>query len=283
VVETANAEATVIDTAMVKAPVGGINSNGKRTLIVKSTDHGILLGILVHLLAGEVVPLHLVIKLASLSNSLVRIILLADNTVPDGIVERDGHVTTIAALVASTESTVVITIDKLLLGKGRKLLVGKEVSTLQSTSGREGPAGTTLFLVLDRSDSTLLDPVLGSRIGLVAVVLVVRVVLRHLGDRDKVEVPGGELFLRKISELSQTENSILALTVKVTNKGVVILESVVTGDVLLNTVVNLVVLHGPIHEKVIDISGGESTADEESNNNKDSLHYYYYKQRIKIK
>jgi len=50
-------------------------------------------------------------------------------------------------------------IDELLLGEGSEVSVLDVVSTLKSTGGGEGPAGTALALILDGGDSTLSSPV----------------------------------------------------------------------------------------------------------------------------
>jgi len=50
-------------------------------------------------------------------------------------------------------------VNELLLGERDELASGNEVSTLKTTSGGEGPAGTAGALVLDGGDGTLVDPV----------------------------------------------------------------------------------------------------------------------------
>jgi len=55
--------------------------------------------------------------------------------------------------------------DNLLLGEGKELASLKEVSTLNSAGGGEGPAGTALSLVLNWVDGTLGSPVDLSGVG----------------------------------------------------------------------------------------------------------------------
>ncbi len=59
----------------------------------------------------------------------------------------------------ATEVTVGGAINELLLGERDELASGNEVSTLKTTSGGEGPAGTAAALVFDGGDGTLADPV----------------------------------------------------------------------------------------------------------------------------
>jgi len=263
----------IIDTAAVEAPVGGIKSNRERTVLVETSDHGVLV-VLNPAPLGEVVLDLRLIELASLINTDIRIVSLIDHTDTDSISESIGHETTVAALIANLLSgaredhAVLLAIDKLLLRDGRKLLVGKEVSTLHVASGRESPAGTAVLLVLDGSDGTVVDPVLRGRI--VTDVIGESLTAGHLSDGHGTKVLGGELLLSEVSILVQSKGG-LALTVEVTDKSEVALESVVAGDVLLGAVVHLVVLDGPVDELVIDV-GGESAGDEKSDCNKDSLH-----------
>jgi len=265
----------VIDTARVEAPVGGIKSDREGTVLVKSSDHGVLI-VINHEPLGEVILDLALVKLASLVNTDIRIVLLRDHTLTDGIGESIGHETTVAALIANLLSgagvihAVLITVDKLLLRDERKLLVSKEPHTLHVASGRESPAGTAVGLILHVSHSTLIDPVLGFGV-VTKTVDRESVTTRDLTDGKNAEVLGGELFLSHISKLVESEDT-LTLTVKVTDKSVVALESVVAGHVLVSIGVGLTVLDGPVNELIINVNG-ESTTDEDSSNSKDSLHY----------
>jgi len=264
----------LIDAIVVEAPEGGIDSNRKRAVGVESSNHGILVLIDGEPL-GEVILDLLLVKLASLVNTAIRIHILINHAVLDSILEHIGHQTTLATLIADLLSgaridhALLITIDNLLLRDGRKLLVGKEPDTLHVASSRESIARAALLLILDRSDSTFLSPV-----------LVFRIVLgrnighsgtRHLVDRNHTEVLGSELLLSKISKLVQLEDSTAALTVEVTDKSVVALESIEAVNMLLSTVVHLAVLKAPIDEDIIDVSS-ENTADEKCQD--EILHYY---------
>jgi len=274
VVHTSGRARGVIDTARVEGPVGGIKSNRKRTVGVKSSNHGVFVVINHGPLAEVILDLALV-ELASLVNTDIRIIFLRDHTDADSIGESIGHETTLATLITNLGSSarivhaILFTVNELLLRDKRKLLVGKEPGTLHAASGRESPARTTVLLILDVSDSTIIYPVLGIRI-VSKTIPGKRVTTRDLTDGENTEVLGGEFFLSKISKLVKSKVT-LALTVEVTNKSVVALESIVTGNMLLSIVVDLTMLDGPVNELIIDISS-KSAADEDCNCNKDSLH-----------
>jgi len=82
------------------------------------------------------------------------------------VVRLVGEVVGLSVLVGvvlpSTVATVVTVggaVNELLLGERDELASGNEVSTLKTTSGGEGPAGTAGALVLDGGDGTLVDPV----------------------------------------------------------------------------------------------------------------------------
>jgi len=277
VVHSGRGAETVIDTVAVESPVSGIKSNSERTVGVKTSNHGLLLAVDITPL-GEVILDLALVELASLSNTLVRIILLADHTNTDGIGESIGHETTLATVIAVLLSTtredhaIVLTVDKLLLRDKRKLLVGNKVGTLHSTSGRESPAGTAALLVLDRSDGTVLNPVL--LLGIVIIIIRDGFQARHLVDGHHTKVLGSKLFLRKISKLVELESSLATLTVEVTDKSPVALEVVVTIHVLLRSGVNLTVFVAPINELFIDVNGKNCT-DEKGNKN-NSLHFIIY-------
>jgi len=263
----------IIDSAAVEAPVGGIKSDRERAVVVKSSDHGVLISI--NEAPGSEVVLDLaLVELASLVNTDIRIVVLRDHTDADSIGESIGHEATVAARVADLlggareDHAILLAVDELLLRDKRKLLVSKEVSTLHAASGRESPAGTAVGLILDLSDGTVVDPVLGGRV--VSETINSKSVLTRGLDGLEAEVLGSELFLGKVSELVELEVS-LALTVEVTDKSKVALVDLVAVDVLLGAIVVLVELDGPVDELVIDVSG-ESTGDEESDSNKDCLH-----------
>lgn len=93
-------------------------------------------------------------------DSLIRVALLSVNTtVLDDVLESIVHQTTIATLV----SVAVRAIHQVLLREGNKVSGRNLVETLGGTGGREGPAITTLSLVLNGSHSALGHPVDGSR------------------------------------------------------------------------------------------------------------------------
>jgi len=273
VVHTLRRARGIIDTAAVEAPVGGIKSNRERTLVVEGSNHGVLI-VIDESPGAEVVLDVALVELASLVNTDIRIVTLRDHTDADGIGESIGHETTVAARVANLLSgaredhAVLLAIDKLLLRDERKVTVGDLVDTLHVASGREGPAGTAVGLILNVGHSTLITPILGVRI-VDAGIISSSVGVDRLGDRDSTEVLGSELLLSQVSELVKSKVS-LALTVEVTDKSGVALESVVAGDMLLSAVVHLIVLDGPVNELVIHVSG-ENTADKKSCN-KDCLH-----------
>jgi len=274
VVHTSRRARGIIDTARVEAPVLSINTDRKRTVSVKSSDHGLLIVVNHELLAEVILDLALV-NLASLVNTDIRIVLLRLHTNTDSIRESIGHQTTIATLItdllscARIDHALLITVDKLLLRDDGELLVSDEPGTLHVASGRESPAGTAVGLILDMSDSTVLDPIL--RLGIVGKLVDRKSSsTRDLIDRKNTKILGGEFLLSKIGKLVKSESA-LALTVKVTDKCIVALESVVAGDVLLSIVVDLTMLDGPVDELIINV-GSKSAADKDSDSNKNSLH-----------
>ena len=98
-------------------------------------------------------------------NLLVRVGSLGgDTAVLNDVSEAEVHEASVAAVVALLSGAV----DELLLGKGDEIASLLEVSALGGTSGREGPAGAALALVLDWSDVTLSSPVDGVWVGLAA-------------------------------------------------------------------------------------------------------------------
>jgi len=155
------------DTTDVELPESSINTNRERTDVVKSSDH-------IHISAVNCTPIREVVEslaagiFAFAVLSLVRILLLSGNTLTDSIAQGIGHKTTIATTVANLLTLVlhaiVITINKLLLRKNRKFAMSNLVDTLHIASHRERPAAAALTLILDRSNSTILNPVLLLRI-----------------------------------------------------------------------------------------------------------------------
>jgi len=69
--------------------------------------------------------------------------------------ESPFHITTLALI------TLGFTTDKLLFRERDELAVLDEVEAFKSTSSGESPAGTTVSLILDRSDGTLSSPIDG--------------------------------------------------------------------------------------------------------------------------
>jgi len=132
----------VVDTSGVEAPIGSIKSNRKRAVGVKSSDHGILVGI-DHEPLGEVILDLGLVDPAGLVNTNIRIVLLADHANTDSIGESIGHQTTVAALIADLLGSarivhaVLIAVNELLLRDERKSLVCNEPGTLHAASGRE--------------------------------------------------------------------------------------------------------------------------------------------------
>jgi len=119
---------------------------------------------------------------------------------------------------------VVVAIDKLLLREDRELLLGNVVDTLGVAADAECPAGAAGALVLDRGDSTVLDPVLGLRPVAELGVGGRKEVALHARDIDLVEVLAGELLNREISKLVHAETGTL---------GVAAIEGIELGGTLL--------------------------------------------------
>merc|ERR1712137_1129716 len=92
---------------------------------------------------------------AAVHGSVWVVILGVKTAVVNDELEAVVHETTVAAHVAFVFGAV----HELLLGKADKLTGRDGVSGLNSTSGRERPAGTALLLVLHRGDLALVGPV----------------------------------------------------------------------------------------------------------------------------
>jgi len=64
------------------------------------------------------------------------------------------HEATVATFIRSF-----VTVDKLLFGESDEFFVFEEILTFDVDDGRESPARTTLALVFNWSDSTMLSPI----------------------------------------------------------------------------------------------------------------------------
>lgn len=92
----------------------------------------------------------------------VSVVRLVGESVALGILVGIVLPATVATIV-----TVSGAVNELLLGERDKFTSLDEVSTFETTSGGESPAGTTRTLILDRGDSTSVDPVnAGGEVGL---------------------------------------------------------------------------------------------------------------------
>jgi len=184
--------------------------------------------------------------------------LSADTTVLLDPLEGGVHETTVATLVTSRARAV----NELLLRERDKLAVLDEVSTLNSTSGGESPAGAALTLVLDGGDSTARAPVKSissdSRLGgsipssEVASELAVDVLeLVHLSR----ELLGGE-----VTELVDS-NSVGSITLSVVSKNEVevLLENVVASEELRSLVLLVVLVNKASEEELVLLLGERSS------------------------
>ena len=81
---------------------------------------------------------------------------LLNHSVALSVLEGLVHKTTVAAKVLQEA---VVALNELLLREGKEFSRGNEVSTLEGTGGGEGPAGSTLSLVLDWGDGSFVAPV----------------------------------------------------------------------------------------------------------------------------
>ena len=93
--------------------------------------------------------------MAGALSSMVWVVGFGGDAVLLDILESIVHETSIATVVALAGRAV----DELLLGEAWEAALGEVVGSLKSTSGREGPAGAALALVLDGGDGTLGSPV----------------------------------------------------------------------------------------------------------------------------
>ena len=178
------------------------------------------------------------------------------------VFEGVGHQTTTATVGLG------IAIDKLLFREGDELTSGNEVTTFESTSGRESPAGTAGTLVLDGGDSTLLSPIdFTFESGGVDDVLLsggLEHATAHLG--------GGEFGVGHISERSGTNGVRVVLSVDLLSPGHVVFEDLSTVGTFGRKVV-LSIFSFKSREVAVDAQG-ESDGKESKDN---SLHIIAYK------
>jgi len=84
-----------------------------------------------------------------------------NSLVGDDVGHCISHETTIASLISLAPRA----INEVLFREAHQLLLRNEVATLSGSSGGEGPATSTLLLVLDGSNGSFLVPVPGGREG----------------------------------------------------------------------------------------------------------------------
>jgi len=247
------------DTTEVELPESGINTNGQRTDVIKSSDHIDISAINCTPVRELVKSLAAVIR-AGTSLGLVRILVLSGHTFTDTIGHGIGHKATItgtiANLLALVLHAVMITINKLLLREDRKFTMSNLVDTLHIASNREGPAATAVALVLDRSHSTIFNPV-----------LLLRIILKSLLGRrqerttrdvggELVKITSSELLRGKISKLVKSETStvrfVLVHLVQLKNSALVLSENKETLTVFLTGNVFWLILTLPVLPFLID-------------------------------
>jgi len=247
------------DTADVELPEGSINTNRQRTDVVKSSDH-VSVSAVDSTPVRELVLARASLVLALLNLALVRILALSGHTLTDTIGHSVGHKATVATAVADLLAlvlhAVVIAINKLLLRKSGKLTVSNLVDTLHVASDRERPAAAARALVLNRGDSTIIDPV-----------LLLRIILKSLGGGrkelgtrevlgDLMEVLSSKLLGSKVSKLSETEARTSRITleslVHLENGALVLGKDLKTGLLLLSAEVHGLVLSLPLLPLMID-------------------------------
>jgi len=165
-----------------------------------------------------------------------------------GPVESGSFVTTIAA-----ESDNFGAVNELLLRERDKLARFDLVSTLKSTGGGEGPAGTALALILNGGDSTFVSPVDGG-VGAAGSERLGRLGELH-GGKIAVHLGPLRLGLGGVSVVSKSER--VALGVLSLDLGINLGKDGLAEHVFLNVLEGLVELDNVFHELAVNgVSGG---------------------------
>ena len=265
--------ALVNDSTLVEMEDAGIENDGDGV-----HGNGVLEGLLIHLRKDNATSrldnnLALVI-LAVLVSSVVGILLLSAETLVVDVVQSAPGPASVATLVLVLGDSGAI--DQLLLRQGDQLTRVDEVSSLDGTSGREGPAGSARGLVLDGGDGTLISPVdsLGS-------------ITEHGGHTARAgsgilsasaELVK-ELLLSNISELVHTHGPVVVLGVVDSNLLQVLVEHSHTVVVLLSRRVELAILLLEVQE----LGGAEISSESHSKKNENnSLHTYKNNMKIQF-
>jgi len=254
---TSIATIAVHDTRAVPVELGSIKSDSKRTILLDSGHHLLLVT------SGEGVnALHLHLGLGSIETALVvltliRIVLLEhEATVVLDVVHGISRPATVATVVIG------ITVDDLLLRERKKLVVLEEVGTLASNNSAESPAGTALLLILHVNNGTLLTPVkrLGETISLLDISATD--VSRDL-KRDAVT-----LLIRELVPAIRSSRIDL---VELLSASHVLLEGGIADSLLTSTVglAELGLVRDP--ERIVLVAKCKSTSSKSKND--DSLHY----------
>jgi len=179
----------------------------------------------------------------SISGSVSVVSFRVNSSVLDDVSEGVVH----ESSVASHVSRGLVAIDELLLREGNELSVGDEVGTLGRTGGGEGPARTTLSLVLDISDGTSSSPVNRVVGGLVSVHEFGGSVLEALSIDLKAKTFGSEFFPSHIREFVNTKPVRIVLAVVLLEESKVVLEVLESGVELKRVFVTVGLVVG-VHE-----------------------------------
>jgi len=196
------------DTTKVELPKRSIDTNRERTEIVKGSDHSVISAVDCTPVLEVIESLALVV-VASVFLGLVGILLLSGHTILDSITQSIGHKTTSATLITALLTLVghalMITINKLLLRKNRKFTMSNLVHTLHIANNRESPAAAAATLILNRSHSTLSDPVLLLRIFAHRLLARRKEFTTREVPRDWMKISSSKLLRSKISKLVESK------------------------------------------------------------------------------
>jgi len=160
-----------------------------------------------------------------------------NSLVVNDILHGLGHESSVASLVALA----VRAINEILLRQANELLLSYEVASLSRSSSGESPAGTTLLLVLDGGNSSMLIPVPGGRKSLWKSVSFIYSCSRSSVSGSKVE--SGKLRSSKIGELVEANLEGLIGSVVAVDEVQVVTEGSVSVKELVMMVALLVLLH----------------------------------------
>ena len=241
---------------------GGSGLEGLLEALLGSVDVDLALVLVSSTSAGS-----LVVARAILSS--VWVVVLSHEIELLGVGQGLVHDTTLATLgVVASSDSVVAAVNELLLREGGEDSGLLEVSSLERSSGGEGPARSALTLVLDSSDGALVSPVNGVGSGEVLVGLV------NGGLGLELSLVSEQLSVLLNGPVAHVivGNLVLSKLVEGNDELVVSLELLVSGEVLLLGGVSSVVSGDELDELVFVLSHGGGSDGGGKGNSREGSH-----------